>query len=607
MASTLHDALSIADFTQRRKALRALATPIIDMWSRRKIRLAFNDSPLVGDRPDQVTPRPTPSGLRDCLDLDTLCAIIDGRIGQDAVLHAIEYPDRTGTPSASAKCGYVFGRPAGVQPIDPSETATATEEPRMAKASTNIDDFDLEELVAIHDCLVVNHSWESDEAMAALREHFPDHARLAPLDGLFAARTEIPTPDETASVLVLHAVNHLNARRMKAEGDAPVSIPSKPSGDQAKLIDLALASASLPSIADMIDQMAALQKQAADAKAKAVAMPVVNTPTEVVGDGTIPSGKPVLRKAKDVFAITGSGASSFDFDVPVWEWDGIHPHVPTVDVNYVFRPMSLLRVLYALITNQPAWLHGHSGSGKTTLVEQVAARLCWPFGRVNFDSEITRLDLIGRDVLTNDGGTTASKFVDGILPQLLSGPYIACYDEMDFIRPDVAYVMQRTFEGNGLVITEDGGRVVHPHTHYRAFATSNTVGQGDEFGMYQGARPQSMALLDRFKVWVHVEYMDKPQREELLKSAVPSLPADMRRKVSKYVEEHLNAFTTSKVLQPISPRGFIALSQALVTFTALMPDQNLATKQAVETVILDRCSAQDRAVLAGITNRVFSV
>jgi cobaltochelatase CobS len=604
MTKALQDALSIADFTERRKALRALATPIIDMWARPLIREAFDGSPLVGDGPNQVTPRPTPSGLRDCLDLDTLCAIIDGRLSESAVLHAIKHPDRTGTPSASAKCGYVFGRPAGVQPIDPSDTAT--EEPRMAKASTNIEDFGLEDLVAIHDSLVVNHSWESEEAMAAMRDHFTDPARLAPLDGLFAARSDFaiaPEPTEAASDVVLH----LNARRMTAEGDADVSIPPKPSGDQAKLIDLALASASLPSIADMIDQMSALQKQAADAKAKAVAMPVVNTPTEVVGDGTIPSGKPVLRKAKDVFGITGEGASSFDFDVPVWEWDGIHPHVPTVDVNYVFRPMSLLRVLYALITNQPAWLHGHSGSGKTTLIEQVSARLCWPFGRVNFDSEITRLDLIGRDVLTNDGGTTASKFVDGILPQLLSGPYIACYDEMDFIRPDVAYVMQRTFEGNGLVITEDGGRIVQPHTHYRAFATSNTVGQGDEFGMYQGARPQSMALLDRFKVWIHVEYMDKPQREELIKSAVPSLKADMRRKVSKYVEEHLNAFTTSKVLQPISPRGFIALSQALVTFTALMPDQNLATKQAVETVILDRCSAQDRAVLAGITNRVFSV
>lgn len=603
MASTLHDALSIADFTERRKALRALATPIIDMWARANIAEAFGRSPLVGDAPNQVTPRPTPSGLRDCLDLDTLCAIIDGRLSEDAVLHAIEHPDRTGTPSASAKCGYVFGRPAGVQPIDPSDTAT--EEPRMAKASTNIEDFGLDDLANIHDELVVNHSWDSEEAMAAMRDHFTDPARLAPLEGLFAARSEVPYPD--SNLAVVDVVKHLVSIRANAEGDADVTIPSKPSGDQAKLIDLALASASLPSIADMIDQMSALQKQAADAKAKAMAMPVVNTPTEVVGDGTIPSGKPVLRKAKDVFGITGSGASSFDFDVPVWEWDGIHPHVPTIDVNYVFRPMSLLRVLYALITNQPAWLHGHSGSGKTTQVEQVAARLCWPFGRVNFDSEITRLDLIGRDVLTNDGGTTASKFVDGILPQLLSGPYIACYDEMDFIRPDVAYVMQRTFEGKGLVITEDGGRVVHPHTHYRAFATSNTVGQGDEFGMYQGARPQSMALLDRFKVWIHVEYMDKPQREELIKSAVPSLKADMRRKVSKYVEEHLNAFTTSKVLQPISPRGFIALSQALVTFTSIMPDQNLATKQAVETVILDRCSAQDRAVLAGITNRVFSV
>lgn len=603
MASTLHDALSIADFTERRKALRALATPIIDMWARANIREAFDRSPLVGDAPNQVTPRPTPSGLRDCLDLDTLCAIIDGRLSEDAVLHAIEYPDRTGTPSASAKCGYVFGRPAGVQPIDPSDTAT--EEPRMAKASTNIEDFGLDDLANIHDELVVNHSWDSEEAMAAMRDHFTDPARLAPLEGLFAARSEVPCPD--SNLAVVDVVKHLVSIRANAEGDADVTIPSKPSGDQAKLIDLALASASLPSIANMIDQMSALQKQAADAKAKAMAMPVVNTPTEVVGDGTIPSGKPVLRKAKDVFGITGSGTASFDFDVPVWEWDGIHPHVPTIDVNYVFRPMSLLRVLYALITNQPAWLHGHSGSGKTTLVEQVAARLCWPFGRVNFDSEITRLDLIGRDVLTNDGGTTASKFVDGILPQLLSGPYIACYDEMDFIRPDVAYVMQRTFEGKGLVITEDGGRVVIPHTHYRAFATSNTVGQGDEFGMYQGARPQSMALLDRFKVWIHVEYMDKPQREELIKSAVPSLKADMRRKVSKYVEEHLNAFTTSKVLQPISPRGFIALSQALVTFTSIMPDQNLATKQAVETVILDRCSAQDRAVLAGITNRVFSV
>ena len=77
------------------------------------------------------------------------------------------------------------------------------------------------------------------------------------------------------------------------------------------------------------------------------------------------------------------------------------------------------------MTNQRCYLHGHTGSGKTTLVEQVAARLNWPFMRINFDSEITRMDLIGRDVLTNDGGVTSSKFVDGILPQMMSARTLA--------------------------------------------------------------------------------------------------------------------------------------------------------------------------------------
>jgi cobaltochelatase CobS len=143
---------------------------------------------------------------------------------------------------------------------------------------------------------------------------------------------------------------------------------------------------------------------------------------------------------------------------------------------------------------------------------------------------------------------------------------------------------------------------------FRMFATGNTVGQGDEFGMYQGARPQSMALLDRFKVWIHVEYMDAKQREELIKSSVPSLDKAMVNKVSKYVTEHINAFTTSKVMQPISPRGYIALANAIHTFTSLMPsgDNKLGVRQAIETVVLDRCSAQDRAVLNGIVDRIFN-
>jgi cobaltochelatase CobS len=241
-------------------------------------------------------------------------------------------------------------------------------------------------------------------------------------------------------------------------------------------------------------------------------------------------------------------------------------------------------------------------------VEQVAAHLFWPFMRVNFDSEITRMDLIGRDTLVQESGTTVSKFVDGILPQMMSGPYIGCFDELDFVRPDVAYVMQRMFEGNGLMLTEDGGRIVKPHGMFRMFATGNTVGQGDEFGMYQGARPQSMAMLDRFTVWAHVDYLNERERAKLIETRVPSLAKDMVAKINKYVTEHIEAFKTSKVMQPITPRGYIDLAASLTMFLQVFPSskQSKAIEQAVEMTVLDRASVQDRAVLKGIVNRVFN-
>jgi cobaltochelatase CobS subunit len=269
--------------------------------------------------------------------------------------------------------------------------------------------------------------------------------------------------------------------------------------------------------------------------------------------------------------------------------------------------MELFRVLMALVTNQRAYLHGHTGTGKTTLVEQVCARLGWPFLRLNFDSEITRLDLIGRDTLVQQDGVTVSRFVDGILPQALQGPYVLCFDEIDFVRPDVAYVMQRVLEGDGLVLTEDGGRIVKPHPMSRLIATANTVGQGDEHGMYQGARPQSLALLDRFTVWAQIDYLDAKDRETLVTTRVPALEPELRRRLCQYVDEHVRAFTGAKVLQPISPRGMIALAEAIVTWTRHMPasGRREAVGQAVAQTILDRATAQDRAVLKGIADRVF--
>ena len=370
---------------------------------------------------------------------------------------------------------------------------------------------------------------------------------------------------------------------------------------QANVINTILDGFNLPKIETLMDSVDKVKDLEQKLKASTLLAP---TPTayEPTSSSIIPKGKPTTEKAYKVF---GTDKKKFDFDVIVWDWDAPNPHVPMIDPNYIFRSEELMKVLYALITNQRAYLYGDTGTGKTTLIEQVAARLKWMFGRINFDSEISRFDLIGRDILISEDGKTVSKFVDGLLPQFMSTPTIACFDEIDFVRPDVAYVMQSALEGNGLVITEDGGRIVRPHSHFRMFATGNTQGQGDEKGMYQGARPQSLALLDRFTVWAKIDYLDAKQRRNLVIKKCPTLEPPHIDIVCDYVTEHLKAFKDAHVMQPISPRGMISLGNAIATFTQLDPtDKKKAIKRAFQTTITDRATSQDFAVLNGIVDRV---
>ena len=466
----------------------------------------------------------------------------------------------------------------------------------------NIADFGLQDYIDIHDhCVSEGH--DSEDVLDAMVTAIDAPAdTVTGIQALLAARTQGPKSKDLAKFAQMAAddvLKHLAGE--VTEAPAPSAIYNPPADTQ--LIDLALSQAGLPPIGKLIGEL-----NDATEKAKTASLSAIPQVVEASVCDDIPTGRVKTAKAKDVFVIKGAAAQSFDFDVPVWEWDAPHPHVPSKDADYVFRGTDLLRVLYSILSNKRTYLHGHSGSGKTTLVEQVAAFLGWPFMRVNFDSEITRMDLIGRDTLVQEGGTTVSKFVDGILPQMLSGPYIACFDELDFVRPDVAYVMQRVFEGNGLMLTEDGGRIVKPHRMFRMFATGNTVGQGDEFGMYQGARPQSMAMLDRFTVWAHIDYLNEAERTRLITKRVPSLAKDMLDKVNKYVTEHIEAFKTSKVMQPITPRGYLDMAEAIVMFTKVFPasKQSKAVDEAVAMTVLDRASVQDRAVLKGIVNRVFN-
>ena len=408
---------------------------------------------------------------------------------------------------------------------------------------------------------------------------------------------------------------------------APALAITAPTPEAERYINLTLSAAGLPEIGEMLSRLgnfgelqneletareaanerankadkeaASLRQQLSAAAAKAMTMMAA----PVVASGEIPAGKVTMVNAGTVFE---TRSKMFKFELPAWEWDGVHPHVPAIDPDYIFRPKELLMVLYALVSNEKAYLHGHTGTGKTTLVEQVAARLNWPFIRVNFDSEITRADLVGRDKLsTNAEGKTVSEFVEGIMPRILSGPYIGCLDEIDFVQEDVAYVLQRALEGNGMMLNEDGGRVVQQHPMCRIIGTGNTVGQGDEHGMYQGAKAQSMAFLDRFTIWVGVDYLEADERRQLIQKASPSLSEGSLDKICRYVTEHMEAFTTSRVLQPISPRGFINLAKKVAWFEGVGSNEKTAIQLALESSVLAKATAHDRVVLKALADRLF--
>jgi cobaltochelatase CobS len=627
-------------FTMRRLKLRSLLwgvvpPPFSDFGSVRQVSWdeAFEVSPLVGDGEQQVKVAKTDSAVAGMLDIPTMVALIGQRVGMlrrwhsgvagggivlSDVCKAIHSPESHGTldSGGKTKTGYVFGRPRS-EVIGRYDLIThriiALEFNLNRKLDGDIGmNLDLQTCIEVIDIVEAKGWVRADiyKALSQITGDKDDHWQSVEAALAMSPKDrELVTGGKASEIadkveMILDKDHDDTVEQIEFftdEGGNKYAVD----GDTA-LLDLALKQSGLPTAADIVKELngiPAMIKEAEEKiKATAIAVPkIVETRSS---DGIIPEGKVIQVKAKDAFKLT-KGGEAFEFDVPAWKWDGDHPHVPEVDEGYIFRPFELMRLLYAILGNHRCYLHGHTGSGKTTLVEQVAARLNWPFMRVNFDSEITRMDLIGRDVLTVEGGATKSSFIDGILPQMMSGPYIGCFDEIDFVRPDVGYVMQRALEGNGLLLTEDGGRMVRPHPMFRMIATGNTVGQGDELGMYQGARPQSLALLDRFTTWIHVQYMGPEDRAKLI--ATSGLAKRHQTKICKYVTEHLEAFTGAKVLQPISPRGYLALCDAVSMFTKLFPKESEkeALAQAIEMVVLDRATATDRVVLKGIVNRVF--
>lgn len=330
-------------------------------------------------------------------------------------------------------------------------------------------------------------------------------------------------------------------------------------------------------------------------------------PIEITGSATLPSGRTVDLLADEVFAGPGGERSELlKFHIQGYEWDTPHPMVPAIDKNYKFKLDHLVDLLWAIRNRKNIWLYGHTGTGKTTMVEQVCARLNWPVIRVNLDSGVERIDLLGKTGLKSEGGATVTAWEDGVIPQAMQMGAFLIIDEIDFGRSEVMYSIQRALEDKGLLLTEDGGRVVQPHHMFRIAATGNTRGQGDELGLYQGAKVQSTALLNRFAVWIEVDYMDQADEAKLLQEVVGLSEPDAKA-LALFASEARVAFKNGELMMPVSPRELIPMSEAFSFFCTTMPSRKAAIERSMRMVLGSKVPNDNRQKLQEIANRTLTI
>ncbi len=190
--------------------------------------------------------------------------------------------------------------------------------------------------------------------------------------------------------------------------------------------------------------------------------------------------------------------------------------VPTLDPDYVFDPQTTLAILNGFSHSKKVIVHGNFGTGKSTHITQIAARLNWPCIRINLDSHVSRIDLIGKDAITLKDGKQITEFKEGILPWAFQNPIALVFDEYDAGRPDVMFVLQRILESDGSFTLLDKNKIIKQNKYFRLFATANTIGLGDTSGLYSGTNILNQAQLDRWEIVTALNYLSLEKEMEII-------------------------------------------------------------------------------------------
>jgi cobaltochelatase CobS len=276
-------------------------------------------------------------------------------------------------------------------------------------------------------------------------------------------------------------------------------------------------------------------------------------------------------------------------------------HVPPVDDAYRFDHDTTLAILAGFAYNRRVLIQGYHGTGKSTHIEQVAARLNWPCIRVNLDSHISRIDLVGKDAIVLRDGQQVTEFREGILPWAYQHATALVFDEYDAGRPDVMFVIQRILEAEGRLTLLDQSRVLHPHPSFRLFATTNTVGLGDTTGLYHGTQQINQGQMDRWNIVATLNYLGHDAEVEIVLAKVPAYDSDEgRQTISAMValaDLTRSGFMNGDVSTVMSPRTVITWAENAQLFGGI--------GFAFRLTYLNKCDEVERPIVAEYYQRCF--
>jgi len=291
----------------------------------------------------------------------------------------------------------------------------------------------------------------------------------------------------------------------------------------------------------------------------------------------------------------------FDVKMKVPAFSRRSEYVPEEDPAYRFDRETTLAILAGFAFNRRVMIQGYHGTGKSTHIEQVASRLNWPVVRINLDSHISRIDLIGKDAIVLKDGKQVTEFREGLLPWCLQHPVALTFDEYDAGRPDVMFVIQRVLEVQGKLTLLDQNKVIRPHPAFRLFSTTNTIGLGDTTGLYHGTQQINQGQMDRWSIVTTLNYLPHDNEVDIVIAKAPAYNnAEGKKKISAMVrvaDMTRNAFINGDLSTVMSPRTVITWAENAEIFG----DVGFAFR----LTFLNKCDELERASVAEFYQRAF--